>query len=464
MAPISETDKLASDAALEVQVEDASTGNTLGITASNEAKVSVTQPLPTGTNSIGQVTANAGTNLNTSALALDATVTETNVALEELTQSQGSTTSGQVGPLIQAAVTTAAPAYVTGQTSPISLTTAGGVRIDTSTIAGTTTSAGAGTTGAGVQRVVLPTDQTGINTFLDKSGSGTINTNGGSISITPNGCSSITIQSVGSFSGGLIVQGSSDGGVSFNPLAGIRSDGGILTALINGSVAGVFPVEGWKLIQIISTGFSGSTLVSWNCNSSPGLVQTIYSYSRVAAQMTLADKSPMDVALMALANSYYSAPIRIRQSAATASGATVWSMRLTAAATSNVYIERIYLQISFDAGTPLGRALLAYDLERFSAATPTAGTAVTVVQMDSSDDVTEVTDVRFLDTGLTTTGLSFGTPFVTVGIPASDGATSTYFRQNIGFKLAPGEGLAIRLNGAAVIGQDLCGEIVWSER
>lgn len=41
---------------------------------------------------------------------------------------QGSTTSGQVGPLQQAAVTTAAPAYTTGKTSPQSLDLNGGTR------------------------------------------------------------------------------------------------------------------------------------------------------------------------------------------------------------------------------------------------------------------------------------------------------------------------------------------------
>jgi hypothetical protein len=45
---------------------------------------------------------------------------------------QGSTTSGQTGRLMQGAVTAAAPAYVTAQTSPISLTPAGAVRTDAS--------------------------------------------------------------------------------------------------------------------------------------------------------------------------------------------------------------------------------------------------------------------------------------------------------------------------------------------
>lgn len=131
--------------------------NSQSFTASGEAKVNVTQPLPAGTNVIGHVitdsgsttvvtgtvtisgtvTANAGTNLNTSALALDTSVTG-------LHFSQGSTTSGQKGPLIQGAVTTSAPSYITAQTSPLSLTTSGLLRVD----------------GSGVTQPVITNDST----------------------------------------------------------------------------------------------------------------------------------------------------------------------------------------------------------------------------------------------------------------------------------------------------------------
>jgi len=84
------------------------------------------------------VTANAGTNLNTSALALDATVG----------RAQASSTSGQTGPLVQGAVTTSAPTYTNATTNPLSLTTAGALRVDgsgsTQPVSGTVT-ANAGT-------------------------------------------------------------------------------------------------------------------------------------------------------------------------------------------------------------------------------------------------------------------------------------------------------------------------------
>lgn len=98
----------------------ASGGAVAGGTSSNPLRID-----PTGTTIQpvnGTITANIGT---TNGLALDASVTGLQV-------SQGSTTSGQKGALIQGAVTTSAPTYTTAQTSPLSLTTAGALRVDNS--------------------------------------------------------------------------------------------------------------------------------------------------------------------------------------------------------------------------------------------------------------------------------------------------------------------------------------------
>lgn len=110
-------------------------GNTPNTTAWKVDGSAVTQPVS------GTITANAGTNLNTSALALDTSV-------NGLLLSQGSSTSGQKGTLAVGAVTTGAPTYTTTQTSPLSLTTAGALRVDasgsTQPVSGTVT-ANAGT-------------------------------------------------------------------------------------------------------------------------------------------------------------------------------------------------------------------------------------------------------------------------------------------------------------------------------
>lgn len=80
---------------------------------------------------------------------------------------QGSTTSGQTGGLTQAAVTTTPPTYTTAQTDPLSMTTAGGLRIDINSIAGTTISSGNGASGSGTLRVSLANDSTGIGTVTE---------------------------------------------------------------------------------------------------------------------------------------------------------------------------------------------------------------------------------------------------------------------------------------------------------
>lgn len=86
----------------------------------------VTQPIS------GTVTANIGTS---GSLALDASVTGLEV-------SQGSTTSGQKGILILAAATNAAPSYTDAQTSPLTVTLAGRMRVDLGGFGGTAVSLG----------------------------------------------------------------------------------------------------------------------------------------------------------------------------------------------------------------------------------------------------------------------------------------------------------------------------------
>jgi hypothetical protein len=94
----------------------------LGAGAAAVGTVGVTSlpSLPAGSNTIGTV------NLGTIAgIALDATVAKLNVA-------QGGALGSNTGPMVQGSVTTAAPSYTTGQVSPVSLTTAGLLRVDAS--------------------------------------------------------------------------------------------------------------------------------------------------------------------------------------------------------------------------------------------------------------------------------------------------------------------------------------------
>lgn len=119
-----------------------------GIASMTALKVdgsAVTQPVS------GTITANAGTNLNTSALALESggNLASVKTNTDNLNLSQASATSGQKGNLIMGAATTAAPSYTTGQTNPLSLNTSGGLRVDgsgvTQPVSGTVTANQGGT-------------------------------------------------------------------------------------------------------------------------------------------------------------------------------------------------------------------------------------------------------------------------------------------------------------------------------
>lgn len=75
------------------------------------------------------------------------------------TVAQGSTTSGQSGPLIQGAVTTGAPSYTTAKTEPLSLDTSGNLRVlaapsGTFTVSGTVAATQSGTWNIGTVTTV----------------------------------------------------------------------------------------------------------------------------------------------------------------------------------------------------------------------------------------------------------------------------------------------------------------------
>jgi len=102
---------------------------------------------PTGTTTqpvSGTITANIGTS---GSLALDTSV-------NGILRAQGSTTSGQTGPLILGAVTTAAPSYTTGQSNPLSLDTTGALRI--------TGSISSSNPSVGTNNAAIPTSSTQI--------------------------------------------------------------------------------------------------------------------------------------------------------------------------------------------------------------------------------------------------------------------------------------------------------------
>lgn len=147
-------------------------GNSAIVSAGGALKVdgsAVTQPVS------GTVTANAGTNLNTSLLALDST-------LAKLTIAQGAAIGANTLALVGGSVTTAAPTFTTGNLNQLSLTTAGALRADINSIASTTVLTGNGVTGAGSQRVTIASDNTAFSVNAVQSGTWNV-TNAGTFAV-----------------------------------------------------------------------------------------------------------------------------------------------------------------------------------------------------------------------------------------------------------------------------------------
>lgn len=206
------TPVVLNDPTTVANVANVKAASTASVVGDNSLVVALSpnSPVPTGTNKIGV----------------------TGVA-------QGSTTSGQNGDLVQGAVTTAAPTYVTAQTSPLSLTTAGALRTDASAttqpVSGTVTAnAGTGTftvgqaTGTNLHTVLdsgtltsitnaLPAGTNVIGHVITDSGSTTSVSNTVAENLTQVGGSSVV---TGGASGLLAVAGpvASGGANADNPI------------------------------------------------------------------------------------------------------------------------------------------------------------------------------------------------------------------------------------------------------
>lgn len=163
----------------------------------------------------------------------------------------------------------------------------------------------------------------------------------------------------------------------------------------------------------------------------------------------------------------YMAQIDFTPATTFADGTTYWTMR-NVSGTKIALIRRLELILAFT-GTAAA-SVSSYRIERFSAATPTTGTAITVVKKKSAFTASAITDIRFNNTGLTTTGVTFETGAMTRVMHMNQLQAVAFDLSFTGegevpkFELASGEGLAIRANGTIVSGTRMTGCISWDER
>lgn len=297
-------------------------------------------------------------------------------------------------------------------------------------------------------------------TNADKSGSGTINANGGTLIATTNGCSSIVFNVTGSFTGAVVAQGFD--GTTWTTINGIAPGGQpIADFLVAGTI--LFACGGYSQVRLISAFFSGSVAITWNAGSGTNLTLSPYTSSIIPGDTV--SKYGMDVVRLRPTTGHYSTYVEIVQSATTAFLQTVFAMRNPLASSKFVTIEELNLAMSFNAATPGTRSTMIYGLGTFSGADPTGGTLSTYYKLDTGDAASVVTPIRFVDTGLSMTGTTLDRIMGIIGLPAvSGGPLNQWKRNNFGILLRPGQGFYIFLTTQAIIGQSLIGEIIWSER
>lgn len=126
---------------------------------------------------------------------------------------QGSTTAGQSGVLTQGAVQTSAPSYTSGQTSPLSLTTGGALRVDPGVAQGSTSAGQSGVLTQGAVTTNPPSYTTAQTSALS------LGTNG-ALRVDTTGALGLTTVQTGAVAANLVVCGSACTLFGFNVTTG----------------------------------------------------------------------------------------------------------------------------------------------------------------------------------------------------------------------------------------------------
>lgn len=169
----------------------------------------------------------------------------------------------------------------------------------------------------------------------------------------------------------------------------------------------------------------------------------------------------------------YLANISIRHSAADALGSSVWAMLNPTGSGKTIYIRNIRGRILFD-GAVTATTSQGYEFIRYSGnVSPTTGTTIARIKKKTTyaNSVVQDANIQQKSGILTLAGTFEGSPFNVVKMPISvTGGGQTFDIDLVvaglsyeGFELAPGEGMAIRLHVAAVIGFGIAGSVEWDE-
>lgn len=281
----------------------------------------------------------------------------TQATLALIPVAQASTTAGESGPLVQGAVTTAAPTYTTGQTDPLSLTTSGALRVDasgsTQPVSGTVAATQSGTWSTRTQdgsgnAITSAAPSTGIRSLHTQVPDTTIatvtfNALNALISISTAGVNTVSFQLLaGTFAGTITPYISVDGGTNivatkfYDPINNRFLSNVVLTNPNALTVYTILNVGGASNCLVRVDAFtSGSAVASMRATTSTivqapptpfagTITQAAVSVGTTAVRLTVAGTAPSAVRSLLMANvdSAVTAKFYIGSSTVTNSGAT----------------------------------------------------------------------------------------------------------------------------------------------
>lgn len=388
----------------------------------------------------------------------------TEASLAKLTVAQGAALGTNTQALAGASVTTGAPTYTTGQISPFSLNTSGGLRVDgsgvTQPVSGTVTAnqggapwsenvsqingvtplMGNGVTGTGSLRVTMASDTTAFTVNAAQSGTWNVTNVSGTVSL-PTGASTAAKQpalgTAGAASADVItVQGAAG-------MTAVKVDGSAVTQPVSlagtqavnvSQINGVTPLMG---NGVAGTGSHRVTIASDN---------TAFSVNTSTTQKTTYSASAVALAPAASATDIFT---------------------LTGSGTKTVKITRV--QIS-----GIATAAGAYDvvfLKRSTANSAGTSSDLTEVPYDSNDAAATATALSY--TANPTTGTLVGNlQAKKITVSTAGGAipiipTELTFDERAGERpivlRGTGQVFAINLNGVTVTGGSLTLDVTWTE-
>jgi hypothetical protein len=378
---------------------------------------------------------------------------------------QGSTTSGQTGSLVFGAVTTGNPSYTTAQSSPLSLDTAGGLRIAGEGTAGTATGGVVSIQGVASMTPVA-SNITQVNGVALGSPSN-YGTSPGAVSVL--GVNAfMTSGNLTQFGGTNLSTGTGAGGAGI-PRVTISNDSSLAanqSVNIN-QIGAVSMATGVVAVSVAPVTATNTALVVDLRPDSPGIIalgQTTKSASvpvAVASDQlganTAANSMPVTVG-PALLGSYCMGASTGTMAAGLAAAAPVYSFRYggaNLAIVRKVSVEADDVTTAFVAGTAKFDLIAA----RSFSASDTGGTAATLTgnngKLRTSFATTAVSDLRISSTATLTAGTRTldAQPLATVSFAISTNIdavllpTTDFIRQNIGESpvvLANNEGFVIQ--------------------